>query len=170
MTDLVEERPRKFSFRFVLEAAVVVVFLLLIWNNYTLRRQQVRAAAASKSAHGFVPKDVVGSIPTVALDGTRGTLDLRQARSIVAIVDPRCESCKDIIATLRPQPGLQVLSVAPLDETRAMATRSGLTAVTRVLGEPLPGSTGAQYHVYPQVFVVDRGFVVRTCASVAECL
>jgi hypothetical protein len=105
----------------------------------------------------------------VALDGTRGTLDLRQTRSVVAIVDPRCESCKEIIATLRPQPDLHVLSVAPFGETRTMATQAGLAEVTRTLGEPLPASVAAQLHVYPQVFVVDRGKVVRTCATVAEC-
>jgi hypothetical protein len=170
MTELVTERPRTRGLRMVLEAAVVVVFVLLIWNNYTLRRQQARSAAgAAAPARGFVPKDVIETIPTVALDGTRGTLDLRPSRSVVAVVDPRCESCKELIATLRPQPDLHVLSVAPPAETRAMAEQAGLTAVTRTLGEPLPAKAAAQLRNYPQVFVVDRGKVVRTCATVAEC-
>jgi hypothetical protein len=169
MTELAIERPRTRSFRMLLEIAVVVVFALLIWNNYTLRRQQAAAAAGPPPARGFVPKDFIASVPTIALDGTRGTLDLRQSRSVVALVDPRCESCKELIATLRPQPNLHVLSVAPLAETRTMATQSGLTAVTRILGEPLPARTAAQFHIYPQVFVVDRGKIVRTCATLAEC-
>ncbi|HEU4889192.1 MAG TPA: hypothetical protein VFV49_15000 [Thermoanaerobaculia bacterium] len=169
MTALVTERPRTPALRMLLEAAVIVVFLLLIWNNYTLRRQQPAGAQGASPARGFIPKDLLETIPTVALDGKPGTLDLRQSRSVVAIVDPRCESCKELIATLRPQPGLHVLSVAPLAETRTMAAQSNLTAVTRILGEPLPDRIGAQFHVYPQVFVVDRGKVVRTCATVGEC-
>lgn len=50
-----------------------------------------------------------------------------------------------------------------------MAEQSGLTAVTRTLGDPLPANIAAQLHVYPQLFVVDRGKVVRTCATLAEC-
>lgn len=169
MTELVTERPRAQSLRIVLEAAVVVVFLLLIWNNYTLRRQQARPAGGPAPARGFIPKDVIESVPTVALDGARGTLDLRRSRSVVAIVDPRCESCKELIATLRPQPDLHVLSVAPLPETRTMAEQSGLTSATRILGEPLPANVAAQLQNYPQLFVVDLGKVVRTCATVAEC-
>ena len=160
------ERPRSRGLRMLLEIAVVVVFLLLVWNNYTLRQQQTRGPVGAGPTRGFIPKEVVAPIPTVALDGTRGTLDLRQSRSVVAIVDPRCESCKEIIATLRPQPNLHVLSVAPLEETRAMASQSGLTTITRTLVEPYPS---AQFHTYPQVFVVDRGRVVRTCATVNEC-
>lgn len=169
MTELVTETPRTRGLRTLLELAVVVVFLLLIWNNYTLRRQPVQGSAGAGPIRGFVPKDFIESIPTVALDGTRGTLDLRQSRNVVAIVDPRCESCKALIATLRPQPGLHVISVAPLAETRTMASAAGLAAITRSLGEPLPARTAAQLHNYPQVFVVDRGQVVRTCATIAEC-
>ncbi len=169
MTELAIERPRTRGLRMLLEAAVVVVFLLLIWNNYTLRRQQTGAAAGPPPARGFVPKDFISTIPTIALDGTRTTLDLRQSRSVVALVDPRCESCKELIATLRPRPGLHVLSIAPLPETRAMATKAGLTASTRVLGEPPPARNAAQFLIYPQLFIVDRGKVVRTCATIGEC-
>jgi len=171
MTELVSERPKPAvrGLRMLLELAVVAVFLFLVWNNYTLRRQHASVAAAPPGARGFVPKDFLESIPTVGLDGARGTLDLRGSRSVVAIVDPRCESCREVIATLRPQPDLHVLSIAPPAETRAMAAETGLTTVTRNIGEPLPPNVGAQLHVYPQLFVVDRGMVVRTCATIAEC-
>jgi hypothetical protein len=169
MTELVPEQPRTRGLRMLLELAVVVVFLFLIWNNYTLRRRPA-AGVTPPSSRGFVPKDFVESIPTIALDGTRGSIDLRQSRAVVALVDPRCESCKEIIATLRPQPDLHVLSVAPMPETRTMATQAGLTAVTRILDEPrIPERNGVQFHIYPQVFVVDHGKVVRTCATIAEC-
>lgn len=168
MTELATEQPRTRGLRVVLEAAVVVVFVLLIWNNYTLRRQP-RIAASPGPSRGFVPKDFLESIPTIAMDGTRGTLDLRGSRAVVAVVDPRCDSCRELVASFRPEPNLHVLSVAPLEETRNMVAKAGLSPVTRALGEPLPARIETQLRVYPQLFVVDRGKVVRTCATISEC-
>ncbi|HYH08940.1 MAG TPA: hypothetical protein VEK11_17945 [Thermoanaerobaculia bacterium] len=163
MTDFAAERPRSRGMR-ILEIAAVVVFALLVWQNYTLRRQQSRAAAASKLARGFVPKDVLQTIPVVAPDGSRSTLDLTRARTIIAVVDPRCESCRELIATLRPSPDLAVISVAPPAETRQLASLNA-----RMPGQPLTPAVAAQFKIYPQLFVVDRGNVVRTCANVEEC-
>ena len=170
MTDLVEERPRALSLRILLEAAVVVVFLLLIWNNYTLRRQQSGAAATRPATHrGFVPRDMLAQVPVTGLDGTRGTLDLQHRRGVVAIVDPRCDSCRELIATMRGASGVSVISLAPAEPTRAMAQEAGLLASTHLLAGPLPEAVEAQMHIYPQLFVVDRGRVMRTCATLAEC-
>lgn len=156
--------------RFLLEGAVVVMFVLLIASNYTLRRQVRASAIPAIQRHGFVPKDVVASIPTVGLDGRPGTLDLQAGRTIVAIVDPRCESCRELIATMRgAAEGIRVLSVAPPAETRTMAQEFGLASVTTGIGKPLPARVDAQLQIYPQLFVVDRGRVVRTCATLAEC-
>ncbi|HEV7920224.1 MAG TPA: hypothetical protein VGR02_05480 [Thermoanaerobaculia bacterium] len=152
-------------FRGVLEAAVIVVFALLVWNNYSLRRQHIRpAAAAVKSARSFVVHDSLSALPVTDLTGAARTLALSQ-RTIVAIVDPRCDSCRTLLAAIRPESGAQVLSVASLAETRAMAEASGLQSVTYVLGN----STDPRLQIYPQLFVVDGGKVVRTCASMAEC-
>ncbi|HEX2062189.1 MAG TPA: hypothetical protein VHK90_15735 [Thermoanaerobaculia bacterium] len=169
MTELVVERPRTRVLRSVLEAAVVVVFALLIWNNYTLRRQQVRAAAAPSVQRGFVPKDWIGTVPVTDLAGNARLLDLHRGRNIVAIVDPRCESCREIIATLRGATDVRVLSVAPLAETRAAAETAGIAAITTVARAPLPRPIERQLRMYPQIFVVERGEVVRTCKTIAEC-
>ena len=67
--------------RALLEVAVVVVFVLLVWNNFTLRRQQSRAAAAAKSVRGFAVREQIGAIPAVTLDGRKSDLDLRAASS-----------------------------------------------------------------------------------------
>ena len=170
MTVLAQEAPRVRWLRVALEAAVVTVFLLLIWNNFALRRQQARVAAAISPERGFVVKDFVETIPTVDLSGRQGSLDLRGGRTVVAIVDPRCESCRELIVSLRSVPGVRVLSVAPAADTRDLATRSGLGAVTTMIGRPLPSKVERQLQIYPQLLVVDRGKVVRTCAAVAECL
>jgi hypothetical protein len=163
-----EEPRRAITVRGVLELAVVVVFALLIWNNYSLRRQQARSAAAVKSARAFAVHDSIDSLPVVEWNGSQRRLQLDR-RTIVAIVDPGCDSCRHLLAELRPESGAQVFSVASLAATRAMAEARGITAVTHVLGDSGVGPLDPRLHIYPQLFVVDRGKVVRTCASIDEC-
>lgn len=98
------------------------------------------------------------------LAGAAQTLPLN-ARTIVVVVDPRCDSCRVLLTTIRPDSGAQVLSVAPLPETRTMAQTAGLNAVTRVL----QSAADRRFQIYPQLFVVEKNQVVRTCASMAEC-
>jgi hypothetical protein len=150
--------------RRTLEAAVVVVFALLIWNNFALRRQTAHAAAAFKSARAFAVHDSFGALPVTELTGARATLPI-DGRIIVAIVDPQCDSCRALLADIRPDSGIQVLSVAPLPETTAMARNKRLTAITHVIETRDP-----KLQIYPQLFVVEGGKVVRTCATVAECV
>lgn len=151
----------------VLEIAVVVVFALLVWNNYTLRRQQARSAAAAKSTRGFAVREQIGAIPAMSLDGRRSDLDLRTGRGIVAIVNPSCDSCRELMAAARNVPDVHVLSAASLADTRALAKDLGPN--TRVLPQPLGGALGERLRIYPQVFVIDRGEIVRTCSTLAEC-
>src|SRR5215213_3285951 len=112
-----EQRQTLPVLRTLLEVAVMVVFALLIWNNFALRRQQARAAAAVKDAHGFTVRERVGAIPATTLDGARRDLDLTSSRAVVAIVNPGCESCRELIAATRGMPDVRILSVAPLSET-----------------------------------------------------
>jgi hypothetical protein len=163
--EAVETRPRANILRTLLEVAVVVVFALLVWNNYTMRRQQSRAAAVGKSERAFVVRDQPGVIPATGLDGRRRDLDLRDGRAVVAVIDPRCESCREILAQARNVPEVRLLSVAPLAETR----QGGVPPSTRVVVQPFPEQLGMRLAIYPQVFVVEGGQVVRTCATVAEC-
>ena len=149
----------------ILEGAVVIVFALLIWNNYTLRQQQRIMAKALGQGRGFVPKDSIGEVNTTDLSGRPAQLHLGQGRHMVAVVDPRCDSCRELVATLRPSPGLVVFSIAPPELARPMAAPAGLTAMTHSLRQPI----ARPWLTYPQLFVVDRGKVVRTCLTVAEC-
>jgi hypothetical protein len=147
----------------VLELAVVAVFALLVWNNYSLRRQHA-AAAAVRSARAFLVHDSVAPVSVTDLAGAPQMLPLN-GRTIVAVVDPRCDSCRELLSTIRPDSGAQVLSVAPLAETRTMAQTAGLNAVTHVL----QSAADRRFQIYPQLFVVERNQVVRTCASMTEC-
>lgn len=144
------------------------MFALLLWQNFALRRQLAHSAAAGRSARAFAVHDSIEPLPVIDLAGSRSTFQPGR-RMVVAIVDPRCDSCRKLLAQIRPDSGVQVLSVAPLEETRAMAQNSGLTAVTHALGKPLPARNELQLSIYPQLFVVDGGHVVRTCASINEC-
>lgn len=152
--------------RHLLEAAVVVVFVLLIRSNYALRRQQAMAAAALHHGRAFNTHDVVNEIRTIELSGQPDRIDLRGGRHLIAVVDPRCDSCRSVLQTLPPPPpGLVIISVAPADLSRTMAAEFNLAAVTHALRQPAP----SEWLVYPQLFIVDRGEVVRTCLTVAEC-
>jgi hypothetical protein len=153
--------------RSLLEAAVVVVFVLLIWNNFALRRQQSRSAAAAKTARGFAVREQLGAIPATTLDGKKSDLDLRNARGIVAIVNPACDSCRELVASTRGVPGVHVLSVSSPEESRAMA--KDLAPDTRVVSPSLGGALGQTLRIYPQLFVIDHGTIVRTCSRLEEC-
>ncbi len=162
-----EQRPATPVLRTILEVAVVVVFAFLVWNNYTLRRQQVRSAAAAKSTRGFAVNEQIGAIPAMSLDGRRNDLDLRNARGIVAIVNPSCDSCRELMASARNAPDVHLLAVTSPAEARARANELGPN--TRILPPRLEGALGARLQTYPQVFVIDRGAIVRTCSRIDEC-
>jgi hypothetical protein len=170
MTELTIDRPRARVLRPLLEGAVVVVFMLLVWSNFTLRRQARAAAIPTVSQHGFVPRDALRTIPIVDVNGKPGTLDLQRGRTIVAIVDPRCESCRALVDSMRGSAsGIRILSMAPLAETREMAQKTGLTPAIAMLGQPIPRRLESQLQIYPQLFIVDSGKVVRSCATLEEC-
>ena len=152
----------------VLEALVAVVFLLLVWNNFTLRRQHAVAAAASRSARAFAPKDALAAVPVVDVTGKRRSLDLTKSRTTVVIVDPRCDSCREIIAELHSSRNAVVLSIAPLEPTAAMANQTKTAAPTYTVGA-MPSEQAARFRTNPQILLVDQGRVVRTCAALREC-
>jgi hypothetical protein len=167
-TDAGHEQRRPLPLlRTLLEVAVVVVFVLLIWNNFALRRQQGRSAAASKSLRGFVVREQIGAIPALTLDGRRNDLDLRNARGIVAIVNPTCDSCRELMAAARNAPDVHLLAVTSPAEAAAQAKTLGPNA--RMLPQDLGGALGERLHIYPQVLVIDHGEIVRTCSRLQEC-
>lgn len=167
-TDAGHEQRRPLPLlRTLLEVAVVVVFVLLIWNNFALRRQQALSAAAAKSTRGFVVREQIGAIPATTLDGRPNDLDLRNARGIVAIVNPTCESCRELVAASRTAPDVYVLAATSPAEAGAHAKDLGPNA--RLLRPGIGGTLGERLRIYPQVVVIDRGEIVRTCARLEEC-
>lgn len=153
--------------RTILEVAVVVVFVFLIWNNFALRRQQNRSAAAVKASRSFVVRDQIGVIPATMLDGRRNDLDLRSSRGIVAIVNPSCDSCRELVASARNVPDVHVLVFTSPAEAAAHAKSLGPNA--RFLPQNLGGELGERLRIYPQLVVIDHGVIVRTCSRLEEC-
>jgi hypothetical protein len=145
--------------RRILEGALVIMFALLVWNNASLRRRVSVAAAAPVSRHGFGVKDVIRTVPVKDLDGHARVLDLQTGRTVVAVVDPSCASCRDLVATMGALPSVQVLSLASAEATRPLAAK--VRGTTSLLGD----DARKEFHLYPQLFVVDHGLVVRTCAN-----
>jgi hypothetical protein len=39
----------------------------------------------------------------------------------------------------------------------------------RVVPRNVGGTLGSHLQIYPQLFIIDRGHIVRVCATVAEC-
>ena len=108
-------------------------------------------------------KDVIRTVPAKDLDGHAHVVDLQHGRNVVAIVDPSCASCRELVATMDVLPAVQVFSVASAEASRPLAAK--IHGTTSIVGNDAP----AQFHLYPQLFIVDDGLVVRTCAKVSEC-
>jgi hypothetical protein len=155
-----------------LEVGVAVLFVALAWNNFTLRRDLARMRAGSPArgaVSSFASGDALTVVQAVDLTGHPVTLDFRTSRTLVAIVNPGCQSCETTVASLKGASGARVLSVASPAETRPLMERGGIAHFAYSLPAGTPGELGRRMHHYPQTFIVDRGIVVRTCRAVEEC-
>jgi hypothetical protein len=155
-----------------LEVGLAIVFVALAWNNFTLRRALAQARAESPVrgvGSSFAPGESLTVVQAVDLAGRPVTLDFRTSRTLVAVVNPGCQSCEKAVASLKGATGARVLSVASVAETRPLMERGGIAHFAYSLPADTPGELGRKMHRYPQTFIVDRGIVVRTCRSVEEC-
>ena len=152
-----------------LEVAVVVLCAVLIWQNMTMRRQVAAVASQGGRVLRFAANELFNPVPVVDMNGRRAALPLQDPRTLIAVVEPGCDSCIRVMRELRDAPGVRIVSTANLEDTRRAAESTGVTASTFVLGTPIPRGIRARFTVYPQLLVVERGRVVRTCATVAEC-
>jgi hypothetical protein len=155
-----------------LELGLAIVFVALAWNNFALRRQlaRVRAGAPVHNAgSAFAPGETLTVVQAADLAGRPVTLDFRTSRTLVAIVNPGCESCKAAVASLKGVTGARVLSVASAAETRPLMEQGGIAHLAYSLPAALSGELGRKMYHYPQTFIVDHGIVVRTCRTVEEC-
>ena len=164
---LIRVSPRAFVV-LVLEVLVVALCVALLWQNLKLRRQLVGAARAARSSGRFSAGDPLSTVSVLDLRGHATTLDLRRDRTVILIVDPRCDSCVAILKGISGPARVRVVSTATLETTRQLAdvrTRD----MTYVVN---PGSREhrTKMTAYPQILLVDRGKVVRTCAALGECL
>ena len=150
-----------------LQVAAVVVLVLVVWQNYRLRRVvNARLAPAGQ----FFAGDQLPVVPVYDLTGRQKMLDLRSGRTTVAIVEPSCDLCEKTIQDVRNDPSIQLISLAPAKPTRAAVEKAGLAGNTYTTsGVKLPETIARKVLKYPQIMLVDRGTIVRVCATVSEC-
>lgn len=149
------------------QVAAVVVFVLVVWQHYRLRRV---VSARVASAGQFFVGDLLPTIPVYDLTGRQKMIDLRSGRSTIAIIEPGCDSCEKTIQDVRNAPSITVISLAPTKPTQAAAEKAGITGnIYTTSGVKLPEKIARKVLKYPQIMLVDRGTVVRICATINEC-
>jgi hypothetical protein len=176
MTDMVAIPQDRRSVRFAthaLEIGFAILFVVLAWNNFTLRRQ-LAAAVATPARNGadagyFITGDKLERLDVLDLSGRPAAVDFRSTRTLVAIVNPTCRSCVATVADLTGARNARVLSVASPAETAPLVAKAGLAPVTSIVPPNLGGDAGRKLVHFPQVLIVDKGMVVRTCKTVSEC-
>ena len=148
----------------VLQVGMAVVFVLVVRQNLKFRRLIDARIADSPR---FYAGDRLPQLPALDLSGRPATIDL-QARTIVAVVNPTCASCAKTMADARGVPGVKLLSLVNAADTRP-AVDPGIYGRTYTLGPNVPRALARKVHHYPQILLVDRGIVRRTCATLKEC-
>ena len=158
----------------VLEVAVVVAIGALIWSNYTLRARVLRAQSArpAEALRAFAVGERFDRVPVVRPDGSAQTLDLTSGRTLVAVLNPSCGSCQTSLAQLGAGSPLSSIVFAAKDSPPGLpeaAAKAGLGDRVYTISSAASPQFRERFVVNPQIFVVDRGKVVRICDSVAEC-
>lgn len=147
----------------VLEIALAAALLFLVWQNAQLRRKATLAMRSA--ATRFHAGDSLPGLQVIDLAGKPQTLRFQKGRVVVALVDPGCGSCAAVIRDLRPVATARIISVVDLAATGPLL-RGTPNAYVSDRGDPLR----RQFGKVPQIFVVEQGTVMRTCASARECL
>ncbi len=171
---MMEQTQWKRIATFGLEGAVILAVGVLVWSNYSLRAQVRRAQTVRPAAamRAFAVGERLDRVPVVRADGSAQTLDLTSGRMVVAVLNPSCGTCQTTLAQLGAALSVPSLIFASRDAD------AGLSAVAAKFGlrdraYTVSGSVSPQFRerfvINPQIFVIDRGKIVRTCDSVAEC-
>jgi hypothetical protein len=151
----------------VLPLAALAVFLLILRQNAILRKQ---LTAKLSSSDRFYAGDRLDRLQVADMQGRSTVLELKDKRIILAVVQPSCASCELLIRGVRPGSNTAVLSLATAAETRPIVEPVGIAPMTfSIAGQPLDPKLAAKLSFYPQILLVDRGAVVRTCASLDYC-
>jgi hypothetical protein len=151
----------------LLQLAALIILLLVVRQNAKLRRQiGARIASCDRLAAG----DRIGRLPLTTLTGQQKPVDFTKGRRVLAIVDPTCGSCIRTMNEVRADPAATVVSVATAEATTPIAEKAGIASMTHTLASAnLPAAMAQKLRYFPQIVLIDRGVVMRTCKSVAEC-
>jgi hypothetical protein len=149
-----------------LEIVALAVFVLLIYDNLRLRKLAAGHVPAAKPAlpRAFRAGDTITTIPATDVNGNPQRVSFA-GRSLVAVIDPACDSCRRVIDALPADGGAVVLSLAPPEVFRGSAgqgIRGTIYSIDPLRHDP-------RLSTYPQVLLVEQGRVRRTCAEPADC-
>jgi hypothetical protein len=151
----------------VLSLMALAVFGIVLRQNRILRKQ---LTAKLSSSDRFYVGDKLDRLQVTDMQGRAAVLELKERRTIVAVVQPGCQSCKLLLESVRPGGRTTVLSLATAAETRPIVEPMGIAPVTfSTAGQPMDAKIAAKLSFYPQILLIDRGAVVRTCASLQYC-
>lgn len=151
----------------VLEVAALVVLGLLVWKSSVLQRQL--SEALSRQSQVLSVGQRMEQVPIIDLNGRSRQLDLRSSRNMVVVVDPSCASCGVVLSRLGSVPGVYVMSIGAPSAAKALAEKYDLVDNTFVIRPPLPDALDRGFRTFPQIVIVERGRVMRTCATLSEC-
>lgn len=157
-----------------LEVAAIAAICVLVWSNYTLRARVRRAQHAHAEAplRAFAVGDRLERVQAVRPDGSPQNVDLRARRTVVAVLNPSCGTCQAALAQLGNTSRIASVVFASRDSEAGLAdlaARFGLRERVFSISTAASPQFRERFVINPQIFVVDRGKVVRTCDSVAEC-
>ncbi len=151
----------------ILELGAIVVFCLLVWKNAELRRQLTSATGGQSRV--LTAGQRLDGLQITDLNGQRRDFKPEAERSLVIVVDPGCGSCDRVLAAVPPTVQPYVLSIGKADATKKMAERYKLLSSTFLVQPPLPATLDRAFRSSPQIVAVQRGSVMRTCATLLEC-
>lgn len=147
----------------VLEVAVVAALLFLAWQNAQLRRKATLLMRSA--APRFQAGDSLPALQVIDLTGKPRTLRFQEGRVVVALVDPGCGSCQEVIRGLRSVPTARIISVVDLPATEPLL-RGTPNAYVGDPRDPLR----RQFGKVPQILIVEQEKVMRTCVTARECV
>ncbi len=152
---------------YVAQALLIGLVAFMLWAHTGMKR---RVIAAERMVGGhFAAGDALAELVVLDTAYRQSTLSFQSSRVQVVLVNPSCDSCAAVARTLGGHPQTLVLTMAPPQAAKEFVERYRVANPTYAIARPLPRGVGARMGAAPQIFVIDHGRVVRTCASLTEC-
>ncbi|HEX6095622.1 MAG TPA: hypothetical protein VF432_04795 [Thermoanaerobaculia bacterium] len=156
-----------------LEALVLIAVVALVWSNYALRKRlKTPAFGSTAEVRAFAVGERLTRVPVTQPGRPNQVLDFTHRRALVAVVNPSCGTCQSIVEAAASNRSLEPVFFTARESAAELVRRAaplGLSDRIFALDPSLPRPFQDRFVINPQIFIVDRGKVVRTCDNVPEC-